>query len=77
MKAAVAALAVAICCGCSPGKPAAPQTPASAATPNSTPAPSPTPAPAKMETMICRNSQTGQSVACGTPNAVMVGMKEN
>ncbi len=66
---------LAICYGCSPGKPAAPQTTASVAAPK--PAPAPTPAPAKMETMICRNSQTGQSVACGTPNAVMVGMKEN
>jgi hypothetical protein len=32
--------------------------------------------PAKMVTMVCRNSQTGASVECGTPNAVMVGMKE-
>ena len=32
--------------------------------------------PAKMETMVCRNSQTGASAECGTPNAVMVGMKE-
>jgi len=30
-----------------------------------------------METMICRDSQTGKSVACGEANAVMVGMKEN
>ena len=36
----------------------------------------PTPPPAKMATMICRNSQTGASAECGTPNAVMVGMKE-
>ena len=28
------------------------------------------PAPAKLVTMICRNSQTGASVECGTPNAV-------
>jgi hypothetical protein len=28
-----------------------------------------------MMKMICRNSQTGASVECGTPNAVMVGMK--
>ena len=34
------------------------------------------PAPVKMETMICRNSQTGASVECGTPNAVLVGVKE-
>jgi hypothetical protein len=25
---------------------------------------------------VCRNSQTGASVECGTPNAVMVGVKE-
>jgi hypothetical protein len=25
--------------------------------------------------MVCRNSQTGQKAECGTPNAVMVGMK--
>ncbi len=35
------------------------------------------PAPAKHATMICRNSQDGRSVACGTPNAVMVGIKED
>jgi len=33
--------------------------------------------PPKMATMICKNSETGSSVRCGTPNAVMVGMKEN
>ena len=38
----------------------------------------PVPAPpARMLTMICRNSQTGLTVECGTPNAVMVGSKEN
>jgi hypothetical protein len=35
------------------------------------------PAPAKHYTMVCRNSQTGRKVECGTPNAVMVGMKED
>jgi hypothetical protein len=25
--------------------------------------------------MVCRDSQTGRDVACGTANAVMVGMK--
>ena len=35
-----------------------------------------TAAPPKMATMICRNSQTGASAECGTPNAVMVGIKE-
>jgi hypothetical protein len=39
------------------------------------PAPAPPP-PEKHFTMICKNSQTGASVACGTPNAVMVGLKE-
>ena len=40
-------------------------------------APAPTPAaPAKMVTMVCRNSQSGASAECGTPNAVMVGVKE-
>ncbi len=38
-------------------------------------APAPPP-PEKHFTMICKNSQTGASVACGTPNAVMVGLKE-
>jgi hypothetical protein len=36
----------------------------------------PAPAPAKMQTMVCRNSQTGAAAECGTPNAVMVGMKD-
>jgi len=42
------------------------------------PPPAPPPvaaAPAKMMKMVCRNSQTGEKVECGTPNAVMVGMK--
>ena len=30
---------------------------------------------AKPMVMICKNSQTGLNVECGTPNAVMVGMK--
>jgi hypothetical protein len=38
-------------------------------------APPPAPPPT-MATMVCRNSQTGASVECGTPNAVMVGVKE-
>ena len=47
-----------------------------------TPAPPPQaavapPPSAKMATMVCRNSQTGAKVECGTPNAVMVGIKEN
>ena len=48
--------------------------------PNMRPAPPPTrpavPAPAKAMVMICKNSQTGLKVECGTSNAVMVGMKE-
>jgi hypothetical protein len=36
----------------------------------------PVAAPAKMVTMVCRNSQTGAAAECGTPNAVMVGVKE-
>lgn len=48
---------------------AAPQSPAAA--------PKAPPAPAKHATMICRNSQDGRKVECGTPNAVMVGIKEN
>jgi hypothetical protein len=40
------------------------------------PAPAPPPpAPAKKAVMICRNSVDGRSVKCGTPNAVMVGVK--
>ena len=34
------------------------------------------PAPAKNVIMVCRNSQTGATAECGTPNAVMVGVKE-
>jgi hypothetical protein len=44
------------------------------ATPAATPAPPPPP-PAKKATMICRDSQTGAKAECGTPNAVMVGIK--
>ena len=31
--------------------------------------------PAKVGTMICRSSVDGRPAKCGTPNAVMVGMK--
>lgn len=42
------------------------------------PAPAPPPpAPAKKAVMICRNSVDGRSVKCGTPNAVMVGIKSD
>lgn len=38
-------------------------------------APPPPPPPAKNMVMVCRNSRTGEKAACGTPDAVMVGMK--
>ncbi len=60
------ALVAAALTGCQKSVPANPPAPQAAA-----PAP-----PAKMVTMVCRNSQTGASVECGTPNAVMVGTKE-
>lgn len=44
------------------------------------PAPRPVaaaPPPARHATMICRNSQNGRKVECGTPDAVMVGVKED
>jgi len=43
--------------------------------PAPTAAPAPPPPPAKNMVMVCRNSQTGEKAACGTPGAVMVGMK--
>jgi hypothetical protein len=49
--------------------------PARQAAPTPKVAPAPPPAPAKKATMICRNSQTGAKAECGTPNAVMVGIK--
>ncbi len=53
---------------CSPAsKEAAPAKPVAAA---------PTP-PAQVGTMICRSSVDGRPAKCGTPNAVMVGMKFN
>lgn len=64
---AVSILAVGLTgvCACSP-------TP-----PQNTPAPpaAAPPPPARPMVMICKNSQTGADAACGTPNAVMVGMK--
>jgi hypothetical protein len=56
--------------GCS--RPATPQPQAAAPAPPPVAAP---PAPAKKAVMICRNSVDGRSVKCGTPNAVMVGIK--
>ena len=62
---------IAIClAGCQPKTvPANPPAPQAAA-------PTPPAAQPKMVTMVCRNSQTGTSAECGTPNAVMVGVKE-
>jgi hypothetical protein len=37
--------------------------------------PAPAPPPGRLAHMICRSSVDGRKVACGTPNAVMVGMK--
>jgi hypothetical protein len=55
-------------CACSP--PPQPVAPKPAATPVAASAKT-----AKKATMICRNSQTGAKAECGTPNAVMVGIK--
>ena len=65
------ALTVGALGACSP----APQASAPAAAPTNTVAAAS--APAKKVTMICRNSQTGAKAECGTPNAVMVGMKSD
>lgn len=69
---ALTALALSAVWGCGPKTAAPAPTPAEPPSPPKTAAP-----PAKMATMICRNSQDGRSVACGTPNAVMVGIKED
>jgi hypothetical protein len=65
-----AALALAIG-ACSPAPPAAPPPP-----PKPIVATAP-PQPVRSGTMICRSSVDGRPVKCGTPNAVMVGMKFN
>ena len=62
-------LGLGLLAACSP-KPAPPPPPAPVA---AAPAPAP---PPKLVKMVCRNSETGKSVACGTPNAVMVGMTD-
>lgn len=62
----LAALACASLCACSPKSQTAAAAPVAA--------PAPPPPPAKPMKMVCRNSQDGRKVACGTPNAVMVGM---
>jgi hypothetical protein len=46
-------------------------------TPLSPPKPVAVTAPAKVGVMICRSSVDGRPAKCGTPNAVMVGMKFN
>ena len=72
MKAAPLLLAAGLALGACQ-KTEAPQTPPPP--PAQVSAPTPTTPPTKMAKMICRNSQTGASVECGTPNAVMVGIK--
>jgi hypothetical protein len=69
--AGVLALSLVFLAGC--GRAPAGRAPSAVAPPPST-APA---APAKHYTMVCRNSQSGRKVECGTPNAVMVGMKED
>jgi hypothetical protein len=67
-----AALAVALAAAAACSRPAPPQHEAAAPAPTPPPAPPP---PAKKAVMICRSSVDGRSVKCGTPNAVMVGIK--
>ncbi|HEY2178802.1 MAG TPA: hypothetical protein VGH15_09495 [Caulobacteraceae bacterium] len=68
----IAAIACGLAAACSPAPPpAAPKAPAAPAAA----APAPPPTPARKTVMICRNSQTGAKAECGTPGAVMVGMK--
>jgi hypothetical protein len=78
---AVLALALLSPWACSPAPRSNPPevaAPAVAPPPPAAPARAQAPAaPAKRMTMICRNSQDGRKVECGTPNAVMVGIKEN
>lgn len=63
-------LALGVLAACSPS----PQAGGGSVT-TAAPAPPPVAAPAKVMKMVCRNSQDGRNVECGTPNAVMVGMK--
>ncbi len=64
----VAGFAIPLMCACAPKATPRRQTAVAASPPTRTP-------PAKAATMICRNSQTGAAAECGTPNAVMVGIK--
>jgi hypothetical protein len=68
--------AIALCCLLAATALAACQPKTVPANPPPPQAAAPAPPPAKMATMICRNSQTGATAECGTPNAVMVGIKE-
>ena len=68
----VLALALGGLWACSPSPQSTAPAPQAAAAP---PPPAVPPPPARKTTMICRNSQNGLKVECGTPNAVMVGMK--
>ena len=69
--AAVSILSLATLGACSkPAQPAPPPEPAAAQ-----PAAAPAEPPAKPMKMVCRNSKTGAKAACGSPNAVMVGME--
>jgi hypothetical protein len=76
MKSMICVAALAAACGltvaCSPAPP--PAAPKAPAVPAAVAAPAPPPS-ARKTVMICRNSQTGANAECGTPNAVMVGMK--
>jgi hypothetical protein len=66
----VIAGSLAALCACSPAKT---PPPAQASVPAAATAPPP-PAARPMK-MVCRSSQTGLDVPCGSANAVMVGMK--
>ncbi len=67
---ALSVLALGLVWACSPASPSAPaQGRVQAA------APAAGRAPAPMMKMICRSSQDGRDVPCGTADAVMVGMK--
>jgi hypothetical protein len=53
-----------------PSQPPTPPAPPVSPTPPAPPAP-----PAKTYVMVCKSSRTGLKAKCGTPDAVMVGMK--
>ncbi len=70
--AAALAMTVVSLAACAPAPAAKAPAPPAQSPAVAAPAPSP-----RHATMICRNSQDGRKVACGTPNAVMVGIKED